>query len=377
MGKVLTGVAEGVRREACYRLGYEVFCEEMGTLHDVADHDTRMLRDEVIQGAEVLYAEVDGEVVGSLGVLCGADSFPAEFESGFDIARYASVVPRDRMAVNIRFLVKESHRSSMVPFALILEASRLQHERGVMLSFCDCQAHLLNLYQAIGFRPCAAPFDQAGFGMMVPLVMITGDLDHLRSIRTPLLEHFDDVQIESDYVADVLELLPTERYVTALDSLDEVSWSEAYEALSRGGSDAGVFEDLSTEEVQQLLTAGQLIECSRGQLIVGETQGTRTVFVVLDGEVEIRSRGQTVGVLGKGQPFGEIAFLLQSRRTADVVAATDRVRVIALSERVLQGLIRSQSELTAKFLLNLSKTLALKVMGRSVLVVSDRYQESP
>jgi hypothetical protein len=78
-------------------------------------------------------------------------------------------------------------------------------------------------------------------------------------------------------VPEVLELLPSERYVTAVDSLDEVSWSAAHEALSRGGSEAGVFEDLFAEEVHRLLQAGQLIECSRGQMIVGETQGATVV----------------------------------------------------------------------------------------------------
>lgn len=367
MGGVRTGIASEEQRDDCYRLAYEVFYEEMGTLADVADHDARILRDPLIEQAEVLCATVDGEVVGSLGILFGHEGFPAEFETGFDIGRYATLVPRDRMAVNIRFLVKEAFRSSTVPFSLIIEASRLQRERGIALSFADCQAHLLNLYQALGFRPCASSFDQAGFGMMVPLVMITDDVDHLRSIRSPLLRHVDSDPITPDLVPALVELLPSAHAVIPFDGLDELSWSETFEMLSRSEQTIGAFENLTHTEFEQLVTSAQLIECSRGQTIVGEAQGTRTIFVVLHGEVEVRSQGRTVGRLGRGQPFGEIAFLLHGKRTADVRAATDQVTLIALSEGVLQRLIRSESELAAKFLLNLSKTLALKLATRPVV----------
>jgi hypothetical protein len=49
------------------------------------------------------------------------------------------------MAFNIRFLVRPEHHGTALPFRMIVEASRIQIERGVQLVFCFRQPHLLNL----------------------------------------------------------------------------------------------------------------------------------------------------------------------------------------------------------------------------------------
>ena len=67
----------------------------------------------------------------------------------------------------------------------------------------------------------------------------------------------------------------------------------------------------------------------------------------------------------EGEMFGEFAMLLHTRRTADVYAAGKRVRFLVLDERTLQRLLASRPELAAKFLLNLSKSLALRLLARS------------
>ncbi len=368
MSDLGTGLAGPEDRETCYRLAYEVFYEEMGTMGDIADHEARRLCDDVIERAHLLWARSNGRIVGSLGILLGTEGFPPMFEDCFDIERYAAIVPRSRMAINVRFLVRPEFRATGVPFSLITAAARFQNDHQVQLSFADCQPHLLNLYQALGFRPCAPAFDQPGFGVMIPLVLIGGDHDHLRAVESPLQAQFEASEIADDVLAAARGLLPTDSPAVGAAVLGDVSWADAYEILSRQDGSAGVFEGLSEQEVQQLLEASQIISCGRDQQIVLEDQGTRTVYVVLDGEVEVRVDDRPVARLGPGQPFGEIAFLLQARRTADVVARDDAVRVIALSERVLQRLIGSNSELAAKFLLNLSRTLALKVMGQGSTV---------
>jgi len=269
--------------------------------------------------------------------------------------------------MNTRFFVHPDHRASAVPFALIAAATRFQVQHQIAMSFADCQPHLLNLYRAIGFRPCAPARDKRGIGMVVPLVILTGDIDHLQSIGSPLLGLGDPGEVDPELAARLAPLLPGEVAASSLDDLDAASWAEAFEALSRPDHRVAMFDDFTAEEFEQLLHAGQLIECHAGQHIITEAQGTRTVFVVLDGVVEVRHADQPVRRLGRGQPFGEIAMLLGVKRTADVVAATDHVRVIALSDRVVQQLVDARSQLAALFLLNLARTLAVKVAGEDSL----------
>ena len=47
------------------------------------------------------------------------------------------------------------------------------------------------------------------------------------------------------------------------------------------------------------------------------------MFVVLDGNLEVRAEQTLIRVLSPGDVFGEMAFLLEQPRSADVYAATD------------------------------------------------------
>jgi CRP-like cAMP-binding protein len=85
------------------------------------------------------------------------------------------------------------------------------------------------------------------------------------------------------------------------------------------------------------------------------------LFVVLEGTLVVRRGDRVVMVASRGDVLGEIAFLINARRTADVIAAHDGVRVLALSEANLSILISTEPELAAKLLLNLSRALCYKI----------------
>jgi len=70
-----------------------------------------------------------------------------------------------------------------------------------------------------------------------------------------------------------------------------------------------------------------------------------------------------VAVLGPGDIFGEIAFLLERPRTMDVYAATDG-RVLSLSESTVRKMIETDPKVAASLLLNISKMLCLRLLKR-------------
>ena len=59
--------------------------------------------------------------------------------------------------------------------------------------------------------------------------------------------------------------------------------------------------------------------------------------------------------------IGEIAFLLQQPRSADVDAATDG-RILSMSEHTLRDLIANEPSIAAKLMLNISKILAMRFL---------------
>jgi len=358
-------LATDEERDACYRLAYEIYCGEMGTLHDEADHARRMVRDEPILRSHLICARVDGEVVGALGILLGSDGgFPEPFASLLGMDRFFPVVPIERMAVGIRFLVTRELRGSPVPLQLIRAAARFQVERGVQMSFGDCQPHLLPLYTSIGFRSYAPTFNQPGFGLMVPLLLAFVDHAHLQAIRSPIRDCFPPGTADAAIAAGISALIPPDPPAQSAQDLAEAVWSELHGMLSRGGSRANLLEGLASEDLDALLEHSHMLQCEQGRQIVVEGQGTRSLYLMIEGTAEVRRHGTVVTTLGPGECFGEIALLLGIKRSADVFAASPSVRVLALSETTLQRLLERRPQLAARFLWNLSRALATRLTAR-------------
>lgn len=365
MSLIVITEATPAQRPACCRLIYEIFCEEMGIMRGDANHERRIVSDIDLDGSQVLRAEVDGELAGTMGIVIGGQTpFAEHLEKDFEIPRFVSVVPRSRMAFNIRFSVKPRHRSTQLPFRMIVEAALLQIRRNIELVFCFCQPHLLNLYRSLGFRPYAPVFEVTGFGVVAPLVLIVPDVPHMREIRSPLLRYLPKTIEDSELAARIQALLPERPPVAEPTLTEDATWGEAFALLTRAGGRSRAFEDFSAQEISAFLERSHTLDCIDGQRIIVKGQDTHPAFVVLEGGAEVREGNYAIARFSEGELFGEFALLLKTRRTADVYAVGKRIRFLVLDERTLQRLLTTRPELAAKFLLNLSRSLALRLLSR-------------
>ena len=60
------------------------------------------------------------------------------------------------------------------------------------------------------------------------------------------------------------------------------------------------------EEVERCLTRSNVIECDTDDHVLKKGGAARNIFVVLDGTLEVRDGPRLVGVLSRGDVFGEI-----------------------------------------------------------------------
>jgi CRP-like cAMP-binding protein len=110
-----------------------------------------------------------------------------------------------------------------------------------------------------------------------------------------------------------------------------------------------IFADLDDASVDQL--AGDFIEreFSAGQPIATEGEGGLNFFVVESGSAEVSIGGNTVGSLGPGASFGEIALVDKSARSATVTATSD-LRAFALPVWSFRSFAESRPSVTWKLL---------------------------
>lgn len=120
--------------------------------------------------------------------------------------------------------------------------------------------------------------------------------------------------------------------------------------------ESSLFLNLFRHKEGKLYSAGQIV-------VEMGTVGT-TMYVVLDGEVEIRAGGElTVG--GPGIIFGEMALIDDAPRSATVTAKTD-CRLLELDRRRFESLVSE----TPYFALEVMHVMADRLRRTNARIVS-------
>lgn len=352
-------------REAAFRFRYDVYHREMQLDGPAMDHDRGLLTDADDDRARILVAhDDDGQLVGTLRIHWGGDGpFSRDLREVYALDRFADVTSPDEVIVFDRFMVDAAHRGTFLPLQFLAAISTFSLERRARLTFCDCQAHLLNLYTSLGFRTHTRTVNDPMMGLLVPLVFVVEDRAHLEAISSPML----GLEVGADYdpapPTDILALLPDVAAIEAMDADGAAQWAVERGLLGTGEATTSVLEGLDQGELRELLARAFVLRVEAGDLLVRRDATDRTMFIVLDGEIEVRDDGRLIATLGPGEVFGELAFLLHGDRSADVVAATDGVRVLSFNEKVVLGLHDERPALAARFFHNLARVVSAKLVA--------------
>jgi eukaryotic-like serine/threonine-protein kinase len=99
------------------------------------------------------------------------------------------------------------------------------------------------------------------------------------------------------------------------------------------------FNDFADSEIDEILGVSSMLSYPKGATIIHEGELDNTFFIIALGSVEVRKGRRLLQVLGKGDCFGEIGFLMSTKRTASVVAQTP-VLVLKVNATEMQQVSR-------------------------------------
>ncbi len=352
-------------RDAVYRLRYRVYVQEMNRYGSIADHETQRLV-EPDDARSRLYLAGDGEeAVGTMRLTWGGDGpFGERHVAQYDLEPFLAEVPPEQIIIGERFMVSKPWRGGELIFRLFRTYLKFVNEKRIQLIFGDCEPHLLNLYQGLGFRTYTRKnVNSPETGYLIPLVMIPHHLDYMRAIASPLGQVLKDFGAEARVPDCVPRLLAQGSAVLSQRLVPgETYFRDVRSTLSLAESNVLLFDGLGEGQVQRCLGKSSVIECRKGDRLIKKGNVAQNMFVVLSGTLEVRDGDTVVAFSGAGDIVGEMAFLLESPRTLDVYAATDDVRVLSLSESVVKKMIQEDPASAATVLLNLSKMLCHKLL---------------
>lgn len=173
-------------KQRIYQFRYRIYIEEMGKPYQNADHQNKVLTDSLDENCTLLYAEHEGEIIGTVRINWGSDKGTFNYfdSSDFALGRFRCF-PDESFSFNSRLMIDTNFRSTLLGRNLAEESYHLGRERKVLFNFISCKPTLISFFSRLGFRTYKNEFDDANSGNQMPMVLLLEDENHLREIRSP------------------------------------------------------------------------------------------------------------------------------------------------------------------------------------------------
>lgn len=335
-------VLDEVRRKELHRVHGRSALESTAFLDAEVQHELYAVKD----------TQAD-QVIGCVRIT-SADQLAAipESRAEYHLDRFPPALLK-RAQVFTRLAILPPYRKTAASLVLLQRLYDDALAGDTLASLLSCEPGLYAGYLRVGFRPLGGVHQGATGGFRIPMVAILHDVEHVRQIRSPM----------GRQLAGLAPPLPQEA----------VQWYRTLEA-TEGPIDPGVafYSDDSERDVhaqltQELTAAGRAallhnameIQCAHGDVVLSAGDGGRSMGFVQRGVVQVEDGGRVVAVLGEGELFGEMAVVLNTTRTASVVAIGDDTRVLMLSQTCLDRL-EDPADVTQVWR-NLARVLAIRV----------------
>jgi predicted GNAT family N-acyltransferase len=360
---------------ASYQLRYKVYVEGMGRLKDKGDHAHKELRDDLDKSARALIAVKAGIVIGTLRLFWGGDApFNQSLKDAYHLNSFMQILGENKICIIERLMVEEAHRGSPIALQLYRAAWFFVVEHGIELVLLDCEPHHLNSYLKLGFRPFTDTYSYPGIGLVIPMMFLPGDHEHLRQVNSPFSLLIKDEDLAKyQHTEQLREIITQSSNVITKSNADKNNYLHEIYADSHllSNDKPKIFDNISAEEIEKIVEKSHIIKCVQGDHVIEANNSAKTMFVLLSGIVEVRrSGGELQAIISPGEVIGEIAFFLRVPRSASIIAATDDVRILSLDEALMSRLLKFDCTIANKILNNLCRSLCYRVVNN--LEISNR-----
>ncbi len=257
-----------------------------------------------------------------------------------DLQRAKDLYPLETMPVPLQELLVKTRYFTLLP--------DYQRSAATTVLLCHCVVEVLKAggkglllpcalehYSAckrVGMRPVGTLQETASGQLVIPMICVP-DEEYLSIIHSPLLPYLRELKF--DRYQDIVQWY----YRLVRENKALQTGSAFYPEDKNGtGNYPPLIDGLSETGRETFLRGAMVMKCRPGEVLIDEHEGGRTFGFVRKGLVEVVIGGKTVVTLGEGDIFGEIAFILQSKRTAEVVAVSPGTEVVLFNETSVQRL---------------------------------------
>jgi serine/threonine-protein kinase len=100
--------------------------------------------------------------------------------------------------------------------------------------------------------------------------------------------------------------------------------------------DLSFFRGFTNSDIDEILAASSMLTFQPGSVVIEEGDIDNSFYIIVRGDVEVRKQDRLIVTLHEGDCFGEIGFLMASKRTASILCITD-VLVLKVNAMLMES----------------------------------------
>ena len=364
--------------EEVSRLRYRVSVEEMGNRQSAAaNHAARTMTDDIDRLATILYLTDGKDIVATVRAIRADVGAKTKYAHFYPLDGMAEV-KREEISFTSNLVIAPEWRGTRALGHLLHAVYKSARRQGVWLDFIHCRPPLVALYEVMGYRRFGPGVLETEVGLRIPMALVADDVAYLTKVRSPfarLASQFNNEPSHGAWFATRFAEY-SEPSCARLMGADEF-WGYITQRIHV--DDHPLLRGLSEQEVKAVLGAGTVLRVQAGGGVVRRGDPGNDMYLVLSGILEVRATTAAAGpshvieTLGKGQVFGEMSFLSNQPRTADVVAVADS-EVLTLTRDLFERLTRTAPAAASRLLMNLSVSLVERVQQTTRALVEAKEE---
>lgn len=217
-----------------------------------------------------------------------------------------------------------------------------------------CDIGYFSIYKRLGMRPIGKLTKSIQEGHFIPMIFIP-DGDYLSLIASPVLDTLRGADFEAYrkicawYYCLVKE--NSELQIGAAVYPENQAEFIGHQTITEGLSESGL---------ETFLNNAMVLKPREEEVLLMENDGGKAFGFIQKGIVKVVIGGKTVVLLTEGDIFGEIAFILNSKRTAEVIAASPDTEIVLFNSSAIESLQNEADKVV--IWQNLARVLAQRVV---------------
>ncbi|MEO1257620.1 MAG: cyclic nucleotide-binding domain-containing protein [Bacteroidota bacterium] len=216
-----------------------------------------------------------------------------------------------------------------------------------------CDIGFFSIYKRFGLRPIGSLRNDLGDGHSIPMILLP-DWEYLSLIHSPILDlfqsrHFPPYQDICEWYYQLVRK-NSELQIGSAFYPEQQEDFEKHRALTEG---------LSPKGLERFLDSAMVVKCREGEVLISENDAGKAIGYIEKGIVHVVIGGKTVVLLSEGDIFGEIAFILNTKRSAQVIAAGPDTEIVLFSSKTIESLNEGDKMIVWR---NLSRVLAQRLV---------------